>query len=369
MNTCVCGNPASGNGTKCLRCCALDELGLKSGATDPEIRSAYYLYVKAWHPDQLPGDDKSKSAAQKKLKAINFAYSYLEYLSANSQGYDSKPASAPTNTQAPAHRGPRASQQPSSKANGPTQQPFSKSDGGGSTSPRSTRPTTLISRFSVPRRWGYLLYLLPFILWTVGEFVTRLPHRGLSSGTSTEAPSLAVPRQNNAVLDANPPSSHLTQVPLDRNYVVPTPAVRLLNGTELGKRRHLNGLGALTVENGTSFDAVVHLVDLKNEKAIRTFYVQQGGTFTERQIAPGLYGIYFATGNSWNPELKNFSSAASYSHFGRNLEYSEKRGSEAGNVGYATYTITLHPVLGGNVVTYSSDKGTFDKMMNNETTE
>ena len=77
MNMCICGNPADGNGTTCKRCAALHELGLKAGATDAEVKTAYRLYVKAWHPDRFPGDEKSKSAAQEKLKTINSAYDFL----------------------------------------------------------------------------------------------------------------------------------------------------------------------------------------------------------------------------------------------------------------------------------------------------
>ena len=77
MNTCVCGNPTSDSGTTCQRCAALHELGLRAGATDSEVKDAYRLNVKAWHPDRFPGDEKSKSAAQEKLKTINSAYNFL----------------------------------------------------------------------------------------------------------------------------------------------------------------------------------------------------------------------------------------------------------------------------------------------------
>jgi len=77
MNTCVCGNLADGDGTTCQRCAALHELGLNASASDVEVKTAYRLYVKAWHPDRFPGDDKSKRAAQEKLKTINSAYEFL----------------------------------------------------------------------------------------------------------------------------------------------------------------------------------------------------------------------------------------------------------------------------------------------------
>jgi hypothetical protein len=143
----------------------------------------------------------------------------------------------------------------------------------------------------------------------------------------------------------------------------------LPNGTEIRKRLHLNGYGELSVENGTLDDAVVHLVELNRHKTIRTFYVQSGMTFNERQISHGLYGIYFSTGRDWNIETKSFNENADYSQFGRNVDYSETKNASAGKIEFNTYKITLQPVQGGNVTTFSSDKDTFDKMMNQETSE
>ena len=53
MNQCACGNSINGDCTQCPRCMALRELGLKSGATDADVRAAYLLYVKACHPDRF----------------------------------------------------------------------------------------------------------------------------------------------------------------------------------------------------------------------------------------------------------------------------------------------------------------------------
>lgn len=340
----------------CLRCSALRELGLQSRATDSEIKSAYRLNVKAWHPDRFPGDEKSKSAAQEKLKAINFAYSYLNYLSANAKQCNPKTTPAATNSQEPAQRGwTRTGQTPPATSESAQQPPPSPNSG--YASQKSSGPSTQFSKR--PSRLGYLIYLVPLIFWVVVESNVTSSQHGSSSTTSTPATSIAVSPQNSPVGAIDRPSRGATPLSFNENEV----EVTLENGTELNKRRHLNGRGELTVENGTSFDAVVHLVDLKTGKTIRTFFVQRGNTFTERQIASGLYGIYFATGVNWNSGLKKFTSDASYSQFGKNLEYSEKRDSEASKVEYATYKITLHPVVGGNVTSLSLDKDTFDKKM------
>ena len=357
MNRCACGNSINHDGTVCLQCIALQELGLKSGATDANVREAYLLYVKAWHPYRFPGDEKSKSAAQEKLEAINFAYSYLNYLSANAQNCYSKSAPAPTNTQEPVQRSQTTAGKPPQ-----AQQPSPMSNISSHSSPKSAWSNTLFSKFPATRHWGYLFYLIPVILlalgWVLGKFNTTPPNRGSSPATSTEATSHAVPR----------PPGGLTPVPIGEKDIG-LPTVRLLNGTELRKRRHVNGLGGLTVENGTGYDAAILLVELNTEKTIRNFYVTAGSSFTEPRIAPGVYAIYFVTGSDWNPELTAFNFNANYSHFGRNVEFSEKPDQASGKIEYSTYKITLQPVVGGNAAINPSDKDAFNKLMNDASTD
>ena len=112
MVTCSCGNPANGNGTTCKRCAALHELGLKAGATDAEVKTAYRLYVKAWHPDRFPGDDKSKRAAQEKLKTINSAYEFLVSPSSKGQTYRPKAAAPPPQPQETTQQKQTSAKQP-----------------------------------------------------------------------------------------------------------------------------------------------------------------------------------------------------------------------------------------------------------------
>jgi curved DNA-binding protein CbpA len=46
-------------------------------ATENEIKAAYRLLVKVWHPDRFPGDPKLREAAENKLKEINSAFVFL----------------------------------------------------------------------------------------------------------------------------------------------------------------------------------------------------------------------------------------------------------------------------------------------------
>jgi len=77
MKICPCGDAVQGEGTLCVRCAALHTLDLTAGATEAEIRKAYRLLVKVWHPDRFQGDEKLSEAAEAKLKEINFAFEFL----------------------------------------------------------------------------------------------------------------------------------------------------------------------------------------------------------------------------------------------------------------------------------------------------
>ncbi|MGD0681237.1 MAG: J domain-containing protein [Terracidiphilus sp.] len=77
MNTCACGNTIHDNSARCTRCAALQLLGVAMDASEDEIKAAYRLLVKVWHPDRFPGDPKLKEAAENKLKEINSAYVFL----------------------------------------------------------------------------------------------------------------------------------------------------------------------------------------------------------------------------------------------------------------------------------------------------
>ncbi|HUB52026.1 MAG TPA: DnaJ domain-containing protein [Terracidiphilus sp.] len=55
----------------------MQALGLQVGATDSQIRSAYHVLVKVWHPDRFQQDDALKAQAEEKLKGVNAAFRYL----------------------------------------------------------------------------------------------------------------------------------------------------------------------------------------------------------------------------------------------------------------------------------------------------
>jgi molecular chaperone DnaJ len=65
-------------------------LGLKPGATQEEIKSAYRKLIKQYHPDQY-GNNPLRDLAEEKMREINAAYDQLTKNSGNSsQGYSSQ---------------------------------------------------------------------------------------------------------------------------------------------------------------------------------------------------------------------------------------------------------------------------------------
>jgi len=362
MHTCACGNLADGNGTMCRRCAALNELGLRAGATEAEVKGAHRLYVKVWHPDRFHGDESAKTAAQEKLKSINAAYEFLTSSSSKSQ--TNRPKAAPQPQRQTQQKQTSTTQPPPAAGRGQTSSPK------GNTAHRTPPPQP-----SVAHRRGIF----------IGSLTGRLGHSPIWARTAFLLLALAFacvwvylenpPKTPDAnVGDFNIPKGATTvptiEVPKGLTLVDPSqPALNLPNGKEMRKRKNVTGRGQLTVENGTLDDAVVNLVDLNSGKTIRSFYVKTDNTFTEGQIPTGFYGVYFATGIDWNATLKTFNLNASYSHFGESFEYTERIDQNTDKVERITYKITLQPVQDGNAKIESSDKDSFERLMNDETAD
>jgi len=77
MNICGCGGLFDDESSQCPRCEALQVFGLQKDALESEIRNTYRLFLKAWSPDNLQGDEQMKAAAEDKLKDIHAAFEYL----------------------------------------------------------------------------------------------------------------------------------------------------------------------------------------------------------------------------------------------------------------------------------------------------
>ena len=77
MDLCECGNKIDEYSTQCARCAALQALNLEKGATDKDIKTAYRLLVKVWHPDLFESDKQAKASAEEKMCTIISAFRLL----------------------------------------------------------------------------------------------------------------------------------------------------------------------------------------------------------------------------------------------------------------------------------------------------
>jgi hypothetical protein len=133
-------------------------LELGADATESEIKAAYHVLVKVWHPDRFQNDKTLKDAAEAKLKNVNSAYVFL--CSAAGKGghwQQTPPASASAAAQRPTPSA--APQRPPSRRQPPPVPPSA----GRST--RKARPMAGASTWVFPAlKFGFGVLLIAFAL-------------------------------------------------------------------------------------------------------------------------------------------------------------------------------------------------------------
>jgi outer membrane protein assembly factor BamE (lipoprotein component of BamABCDE complex) len=77
MNTCEFGTNLDNGSAQCAGCAALQALNLQQGASDEEIKAAYRMLVKVWHPDLFEGDKHAKTSAEEKIRTVIAAFRVL----------------------------------------------------------------------------------------------------------------------------------------------------------------------------------------------------------------------------------------------------------------------------------------------------
>lgn len=120
------------------------------------------------------------------------------------------------------------------------------------------------------------------------------------------------------------------------------------------------GNATLTIKNGGSFDAIVCLYSISENKTIRNEYVQKNSSFKMTNIAQGNYKIRIFYGNNWNPNLEN--SCGTKGNFESDVSFTEFDGSEFfedSTRGYTNASITLYSVVNGNASSSEIDKSAF----------
>ncbi|MER8001350.1 hypothetical protein [Streptomyces sp. NPDC095613] len=121
---------------------------------------------------------------------------------------------------------------------------------------------------------------------------------------------------------------------------------RLGNGTMVKDSRR-SGLGRLTIDNGTSSDAVVSLT--RGKKPAFTVYVRKGTSATVRRVEDGSYTVYFTSGEDWNTAKKSFTRECSFQKFDDEAGF--RTVSVTGGTQYTVLTFSLAKTVGGNATT------------------
>lgn len=145
----------------------------------------------------------------------------------------------------------------------------------------------------------------------------------------------------------------------------PSPTIQfrsLSTGTFLVKKLS-GGYGELTIENGRDLDAVGVLASSRELKIpLIAVYIQSEDSFTIKGIEDDMYTIYFTLGEDWDSDLEKFTRKATYARFEEELEFETTE--TATEIRYMTFTVTLHPVVGGTAETEPVREADFPELSN-----
>jgi len=124
----------------------------------------------------------------------------------------------------------------------------------------------------------------------------------------------------------------------------------LPNGARIAPDVGTDGRGELNVNNGTAEDAEIILYNVERDEQTRDVNVKAHNLFQITGIPVGTYELKYALG----PTCYQFE---------RSFDYIEERTEEADRirVNYKEISVTLHPVVGGNVRTRQISRSDFLK--------
>lgn len=118
-----------------------------------------------------------------------------------------------------------------------------------------------------------------------------------------------------------------------------------------------NGMGKLSVSNGTTSDAVVFLAYTLLDEiggASHVIYLRPGQSYSISGIMDGFYTVFFTTGSEWDGE--KFTVNPSFQRFDQAISFSTYDNT------YSSWKLTLNPVVGGNTTTSPVDPEQFPKI-------
>jgi hypothetical protein len=139
----------------------------------------------------------------------------------------------------------------------------------------------------------------------------------------------------------------------------PTRRRSIPNGSRIMPDVGTNGYGELEVQNGTSEDAVLSLYDSASDETVRNIYVQARHSVRMKGIPGGTYQLAYTAGRDWDGREAIFRCEPHYAQFEQDFAFTEERNQEG--IQYHSITVTLHPVIGGNVRTKRTSREEFLK--------
>jgi hypothetical protein len=168
------------------------------------------------------------------------------------------------------------------------------------------------------------------------------------------------PDGKNSFAEAHSEQSHSASS-VSANTLDPRPKHyhSLPSGTRLGDDIGVGGRGKLSISNRTNLDAVARLYDRSTLETVRWFFVKANGSVTVISIPQGDYVLAYTTGLDWVDSEDAFRWNPSYHEFETAINYSEQ--AETDGIRYHEISVTLHPVMGGNVRTKPISRADFLK--------
>lgn len=194
-------------------------------------------------------------------------------------------------------------------------------------------------------------YLVPLVA-TIGVAVVSLTVFHHSPKHSTPANVRESGTYSTADIAEPESQPTRTQPPEPR----PTQYNSLPTGTRIEKDAG-TGHGKLTIENGTTEDAVVRLSRVADDQTVRWFFVKAHTTAHMSRIPQGNFRLTYTTGLNWDEPEDIFRWQPSYDEFERTFDYNEQEDSE--RIRFHDISVTLNPVLFGNVQTKTITRDEF----------
>jgi len=194
------------------------------------------------------------------------------------------------------------------------------------------------------KKYILILALLPLFLLII--FISIKKQSNNTYIIHIPAPVSVIPSNENSSVELNDTSTIQTKD--SKTYV------SLPNGTVLSKSSYyLKGLGQLKIDNGTNLDAIAKLVNASTNKSIFTVYIKAKNTYSISKISDGNFKLFFNLGNDWDTEIKAFMVNSGYKVFEENFDFTTSEYEEGDYVHtqYATFSVTLNPVIGGQAKT------------------